>query len=190
MDINKSQSKSRSQLAMAVKVLPNIYLGDNRASMNQKFFEKTEITGVLNMTPNMPNFFCQFENIEYFRISVHDSHAKRDINLMYQYFPAITEYMYKLAVIEQRNILVHCALGRQRSCAAIAAYLIKFYKMTPFESMEFIIQRKPDAFHWGKSANFAKALNHWYYKINNIPIYEVPHLRKETRDNIQSDMTI
>jgi len=167
--ISKSEYKnedSRSRLAMAVKILPNIYLGDNRASQSKTFFEKAEVTGVLNMTPNISNAFSEFDNIEYLRIPVYDSHGKRDVNKMYQYFPIVTEFMYKVTVMENRNMLVHCALGRQRSCAAIAAYLIKFYNMTPVDAMEFILKRKPDAFHWGESANFAKSLNRWYYKLN------------------------
>jgi len=151
---------------MAVKILPNIYLGDHRAANNGSFFEKTNVTSVLNMTPNIPNAFCADENIEYLRIPVYDSHGKRDVNRMYQYFPVVTEFMYKTSVMENKGVLVHCALGRQRSCAAIAAYLIKFYKMTPMQAMDYIMNRKPDAFHWGKSANFAKSLNRWYYKLN------------------------
>lgn len=152
--------------AMAVKILPNIYLGDSRAASSATFFDKAGICSVLNMTPNLPNKYCADDKVEYLRIPVFDTHGKRDVNRMYQYFPIVTEFMYKTSVMENKNLLVHCALGRQRSCAAIAAYLIKFYKMTPLEAMNFIISRKPDSFHWGKSANFAKSLNRWYYKLN------------------------
>jgi hypothetical protein len=60
---------------------------------------------------------------------------------------------------------VGCHLGRQRSCAAIAAYLMRFYKMSPFEAMEFIVNMKPDAFHFGASVNFASAVNKWHRKL-------------------------
>jgi len=159
-------SSHTEKLAMAVKVLPNIYLGDSRASSSEQFFKKAKISSVLNMTASVPNTFCKDENVEYLRIPVYDSREKRDVGKMYAYFPVVTEYMYKISVLERKNLLVHCALGRQRSVAAIAAYLIKFYKMTPIEAMNFILSRKPDSFHWGKSANFAKALNRWYYKLN------------------------
>ena len=149
---------------MAVKILPNIYLGDSRAAYSDSFFEKANIQGVLNMTPNIDNRY-RHKDIEYLKIPVYDSHAKRDVNKMYQYFPVATEFMYKNSVMENKNILVHCALGRQRSCAAIAAYLMKFYKMSPMVAMEFIIKRKSDAFHYGKSANFAKPLNKWYSRL-------------------------
>lgn len=166
IDHDYDDHQRRDKLAMAVKILPNIYLGDKRAASSDNFFDKANITSVLNMTPNIPNSFCSIETMEYLRIPVHDSHAKRDLNKMYQYFPVITEFMYKVSVIEKKNLLVHCALGRQRSCAAIAAYLIKFYRMTPIQAMNFILSRKIDSFHWGKSVNFAKSLNKWYYKVN------------------------
>jgi protein-tyrosine phosphatase len=158
--------KDIDRLAMAVKILPNILLGDNRASSSPVFFKKAKINAVLNMTPNIPHTFCHSEDIEYLRIPVYDSVGKRDVNKMYQYFPMITEFIYKNSVMEDKNILVHCALGRQRSCAAIAAYLMRFYKMTPVQAMDFILKRKPDAFHWGESVNFARSLNKWYYKLN------------------------
>ena|SRR6478609_5488764 len=165
IDKDKDDRNDKEKLAMAVKVFHNTYLGDGRAAQSDAFFDKAAISAVLNMTPNHPNTFCHKDNIEYLRIPVYDSHGKRDVNKMYQYFPLVTEFMYKSSVMEGKNLLVHCALGRQRSCAAIAAYLIRFYNMTPMEAMDFILKKKPDAFHWGASANFAKALNRWYYKL-------------------------
>jgi protein-tyrosine phosphatase len=162
MKINvEKDAAGLNKLAMAVKVFHNTYLGDSRAAQSDSFFEKGNITAVLNMTPNHPNTFCAKDYIEYLRIPVHDTHGKRDVNKMYQYFSLITEFMYKTSVMEGKNLLVHCALGRQRSCTAIAAYLIRFYNMTPLEAMDFVLKKKPDAFHWGASANFAKALNEW-----------------------------
>lgn len=167
-EINNASFSKDDKLAMAVKIMPNMYLGDARAAKSKAFFDKVNISSVLNMTPNLANSFAYFEDIEYMKVPVYDSHAKRDVNLMYQYFPVVTEFMYKNSVLEKKNVLVHCALGRQRSCAAIAAYLIKFYDMTPFSALEFILEKKPDAFHWGQSANFAKSLNKWYYKLHPV----------------------
>jgi hypothetical protein len=144
-----SQPLEKKKL-MAVKILPKIYLGDQKAAANTKFFKKVGIDAVLNMTPNIPNTFRDQDNIEYLRIPVHDSYLKRDVGKMYQYFPVVTEFIYKTSVMEDKNLLIHCALGR----------------MTPLEAMEYIISRKEDSFHWGQSANFAKSLNKWYYKIN------------------------
>ena len=159
-------TRNRTKHILAVKVLPNVWLGDHRAAQNESFFQNENITAVLNATPNVPNLFKNNDSIEYMRIPVYDSFEKRDCNKMYQYFPVITEYIYKSTVIEKKNILVNCYAGRQRSAACIASYLIKYYSMTPIQAMEFLLKKKPDAFHWGKSVNFAKSLNKWYYMVN------------------------
>ena len=147
---------------MAVEVLPRIFVGDSRAANSSSFFKQAQISGVLNMTASIPNKFRCDDKIEYLRVPVYDCKMKRDVNQMRQYFLLVTEFIHKITVLEQRNILVHCALGRQRSCAAVAAYLIRYHDMAPLEAMRFIVARKPDAFHWGKSANFGPALNMWY----------------------------
>lgn len=147
---------------IAVKVLPNIWLGDSSVAENSFFFKTRNICAVLNMTANIPNFFKN-ENIEYLRIPVYDNFEKRDSDKMLEYFPIVSEFIFKNSVIEEKNILVHCAKGRQRSCAAVAAYLVKFYKMSPFQAMEFISKQKNDAFHYGKSVNFAKSINKWFH---------------------------
>ena len=155
-----------ARVPMAVNLLPNIWVGDGRAAQSAHFFKKANISAVLNMTPSVPNVFCADERIEYLRIPVFDSYEKRDPSLLYSYLPVITEFIYKIAVIEKKNIFIGCHLGRQRSCAAVAAYLMRFYKMTPYEAMEFVTKKKSDAFHFGASVNFARALNRWHHKLN------------------------
>ncbi len=169
-----------SRVPMAVKVLPNIYIGDGRAAQSASFFKKADISAVLNMTANVPNTFCGVDTIEYMRVPVYDSYEKRDPNLMLSYLPVITEFIYKAAVIEKRNVFVGCHLGRQRSCCAVAAYLMRFYKMTPMQSIEHVIKQKHDAFHYGESVNFAKSLNVWYHKIHGIAAAETRSLQRKT----------
>lgn len=164
--MTKPALEDPARVPMAVNMLPNIWLGDGRAAQSRNFFRKADITAVLNMTPSVPNTFCAEPNIEYMRIPVYDSFEKRDPALMSSYLPVITEFIYKVAVIEKKNIFIGCHLGRQRSCAALAAYLMRFYNKTPFEAMEYILKKKPDAFHYGASVNFAKSINNYYEKLN------------------------
>ena len=155
-----------SETFIATKVLPNVWIGDKKASESSKFFSNANIQSVLNMTPTIDNVFRQNDGIEYLRIPVYDSVGKRDVNKMYAYFPVICEFIFKNTVIEKKNILVHCAAGKQRSATAVAAYLVKYYRMTPYEAMQYLLKHKPNVFHYGDSVNFAKSLNKWYEKIN------------------------
>ena len=144
----------------AVKIIPNVWVGNHLAAKDEFFFSKEKIQSVLNMSPNIPNNFPI--TTEYMRIYVYDSKKNRNTFLMKTYFPVITEYIYKTCVIENKNLLVNCWLGKQRSTTAVAAYLIKFYNMNPNEAINYILERKPDAFHNGQSVNFIDSLNDWY----------------------------
>jgi len=44
------------------------------------------------------------------------------------------------------NVLVHCNAGRQRSCAVVACYLIKYHNMKPDDAISFIKSRRREAF--------------------------------------------
>ena len=60
------------------------------------------------------------------------------------------------------NILVHCHAGRERSATIVAAYLIYKFCMSPDEAYDFIIEKRPEAFHYGKFYNFHTALQNYY----------------------------
>jgi len=157
-------NKHHSKVAAAVEVAKNIWIGDAVASKDKEFMDKVNIRAIINLTPHLPN--CTLIDVECIQIPVHDLRGLRDQDLFLQYLPCITEFIYKVAVIEDNSILLHCVKGRQRSAAAMAAYLIKFYDMLPMEAMNYLLARKEDVFHWGKSVNFAEALNKWYHQTS------------------------
>lgn len=150
-------------MEIATKVLPNIWIGTALVAEKESFFEKEKIKAVLNITPTVPNFFAYDTSIEYLRVPVYDTKNKRNQQLFLEYFPIITEFIYKNVVLEDKNLLIHCNSDTQRSCSAISAYLIKYYNMNPSEAVDFIKNKKKDAFH--KTINFAKSLNKWYLKL-------------------------
>lgn len=147
----------------AVLMLPRVWVGNEKASINKTFFETEKITAVLNMTPTIPNMFVYDSNIEYTRVPLYDSVKKRDWKKMYEYMPFITEFIYKNSVIEGKNVLVHCRLGYQRSCTALVAYLMKYYSKdyNYTKAIEYCISKKKDAFNYGNSVNFEKSLKKW-----------------------------
>ena len=152
-------------MEIATKVLPNIWVGNSLAAEKESFFEKEKIKAVINMTPTIPNFFAYDASIEYIRIPVYDTKNKLNQEQMLEYLPIITEFIYKSVVLEDKNILIHCNTGKQRSCVAVCAYLIKYYSMNPSEAVSMISTKKKDAFNGTKSVMFAKALNKWYLKL-------------------------
>ena len=152
------------QKTIAVKILPNVWIGNFRAAQSKVFFDKEKITAVINSTVNVPNYFNFDQNVEYLRIPVHDTEKLRDWYRFYQYFPICTEFIYKNAVIENKNVFIHCNMALQRAPTIVAAYLIKFYEIPPEKAINHILKYKPDCFHDRKSVNFSQSLKKWASK--------------------------
>ena len=58
-----------------------------------------------------------------------------------------------------KNVLVHCAMGVQRSATIIACYLLKYYKADINTTILHIKHRRPQSFENG--VNFAKVHQHF-----------------------------
>lgn len=149
-------------LAKYNKISNHIFLGNFQAAKDKDFFKEHKIKAVLNCSKDIPNHYAHHKNIEYMRIPVEDSLKQKDYDLMYEYFPVIVEFIHKHAHIQKNNILVHCWAGRQRSAISVAAYLVSKYKMTPQEACKYVMDKRNEAFHFGKSLNFDQALNKYY----------------------------
>ncbi len=146
------------------KIANHIYLGNIEGAKDKEFFKNKNIKAVLNCTKDIPNYF-KHKNIEYLRVPVDDSLKKKDIDLMLEFFPVAVEFIYKNAVIEKKNVFVHCYAGRQRSCINIAAYLVVKHNMTPHEACKLILSKRPEAFHFGKSLNFEDSLVKYFTSL-------------------------
>jgi protein-tyrosine phosphatase len=149
-------------LAKYDKIMNRVFLGNFQAAKDREFFDTKNIKAVLNCSKDIPNHFAHKRDIEYMRIPVDDSLKERDYELMYQYMPCIVEFIHKHANIQGNNILVHCWAGRQRSAISVAAYLVSKYGLTPHDACKLVLDKRPEAFHHGKSLNFDQALNKFY----------------------------
>jgi dual specificity phosphatase 12 len=150
------------------RIMPRLYLGNFQAAKDREFFQQKNIKAVLNCTKavDIPNHFAHIKDIEYMRIPVDDSLKQKDFDLMYQYMPAAVEFIHKHVDVQKNNILIQCYAGRQRSAACVAAYLISKHKMTPREACKLILEKRPEAFHYGHSLNFDQTLEKYYHYRN------------------------
>lgn len=144
------------------KIIPKLYLGNYQAAKDPEFFKEKKIKAVLNCTKDIPNHFACKKDVEYMRIPVDDSLRETDFRKMYEFFPAIVEFIHKHVVLQKNNILVHCYAGRQRSAISVAAYLVAKMGMTPAEACKYIMDKRKEAFHFGLSLNFEDSLNKYY----------------------------
>ncbi len=183
------------------KILPNLWLGNYKAAHDINFLLDNKIDMVINCTSNIPiihevinkklkkekynniNSFdlCSIHNIETFKIPVNDSLLERDFIIMEHYFKIIIPLLLRKYTVENKNILIHCHAGRQRSTIVVAA-LIKVLldnnyielkeipktdcKLTQFKNIcNYILSKRPQVFTYGFRINFESSYKN-YFNIN------------------------
>jgi len=149
-------------LAKYNKIMNRLYLGNFQAAKDKDFFKKKNIRAVLNCSKDIPNHFASNKNVEYMRIPVDDSLKQKDYDLMFDFMPVIVAFIHKHIVTQKNNILIHCYAGRQRSAISVAVYLVDKYGLDPKEACKVVLDKRPEAFHFGKSLNFDQALSKYY----------------------------
>jgi hypothetical protein len=103
------------------EVIPGLWLGNYKAALNIDFLKQNKIDLIINCTPNIP--FIIRKNIETYRIPVNDSLLERDFILMEKYFKIVIPMLLRKYTIENKKILIHCHMGKQRSAILTAALL-------------------------------------------------------------------
>jgi len=133
------------------KIGENLYLGNKDAIKTENFF-----TLIVNCTKTDVEFPPNCTNC--IRIPVDDTPDESEHLLQ------LLDSTQVLQKIHENTgpVLVHCHAGRQRSCAVVACYLIKYYNMTPIEVVEYIKSKRPEAFFG--SVNFANTINQFYLR--------------------------
>ena len=139
--------------ADAHEIIPRLWLGNARASMDETFIRQNNIVVVFNCTKNLP--FSPIIPIKY-RIPVDDNLEEEEIRNMELWSGEIalkimTEYL------DGKNVLVHCMAGMQRSAASVAFMLIAYMKLRALDAMSFIKEKRRVAFF--PRANFGRAID-------------------------------
>lgn len=133
-------------------IIPQIWLGNYKASQDETFLKNADITVVFNCTKDLP-FHSSIRRR--YRVPVDDNLQEQEIRNL-----ELWSYEIVMKVLQEykagRTILIHCAAGMQRSPAVVAMFLIVLYHMTADKAMEFIKERRPIVFYY--SANFGPAI--------------------------------
>ena len=133
-------------------ILPGLWLGNGKSSMNEDFLKKNKITTVFNCTKDLP-FHSSIR--KRYRVPVHDNLKEEEIRNMELWS---FEIVYKLTKEhKQGNVLVHCYAGMQRSAAVVAMYLIANKNMKCNESITYIKSKRSIAFM--PFTNFYKSID-------------------------------
>jgi hypothetical protein len=161
----------------ANEIMPRLWLGNAKASMNEDFIRQNNITVVFNCTKNLP--FSPMIPIKY-RIPVDDNLEEEEIRNMELWSGEIA-YKMMTEYVEGKTILVHCMAGMQRSAASVAFFLIGFLKMRALDAMKMIKEKRMIAFY--PRANFGRSIDYFDRKFHGEIMPEV----KKIPDRIKID---
>lgn len=148
-------------------IIDKIWISDCDTSQSSKFIKNNKISAVLNMSKEIPNKFGN--KLDYGKVYVNDSLKQQDYDIMAKNLPYAVEFIHKHRDLDGKNVLVHCAAGQQRSCAAVLAYLLKYHpKIAPDikKGGNFIHSKRPLAWHNNNAINFDQALGKYYKTIH------------------------
>jgi rhodanese-related sulfurtransferase len=147
-------------------IIPGIWLGNGKASMNDEFLKKNNITVVFNCTKDLP-FHSSIKRR--YRVPVDDNLQADEIRNLELWSYEIV-YKIKKEHNKGRKILVHCYAGMQRSAASVAMYLIATNKMNSDEAITFLKDKRPIVFF--PAPNFYDAILGFQksYETNILPV--------------------
>lgn len=118
------------------EIFPHVYLAS--------FEDAKEFTGtdvfVINCTKDLPMIYTKGGGT---RLYV-DDHPNSELT-MSSLLPTMVRYIENAG----KDVVVHCFAGQQRSATVVAAYVMRQTGWTPEQTVEFIKNKKPDAFLGG-----------------------------------------
>jgi len=137
------------------KIVDNIYLGNAYNASNFNQLDEYNITTIINITNEIPNYFQNFPKYDYLKISINDTNTDSLIN----FFKKSNKYIKNIQQKKiNQNILIHCYMGSSRSATMLIAYLIIYYNMNPEEAFLFLQEKRPivniNSKFWNELQNF------------------------------------
>lgn len=119
----------------ANQIIDNLWLGALKSSCNREALKERNIETIVSAILGASAIFPFDFNYE--RAKLRDVEYE-DIKCE---FERLLPEIHK-DIINKRGVLVHCVEGRSRSVAIVAAYLIKYKRMTTDQSLAFIKEKR------------------------------------------------
>lgn len=151
----------------AHEILPRLWLGNVKVSVDEDFIRYNNIRVVFNCTKNLP--FSPIIPNKY-RIPLDDNLQEEEIRNMELWSSEIA-YRIISEYIAGNGILVHCMAGMQRSAAAMACMLIAFENLRALDAMRIIKEKRNVAFY--PKANFGRAIYYFDRKFHGEILPEI-----------------
>ena len=143
-------------VSQATEIIPGLFIGNRKASMNNRFFQQNNISVVINCTKDQA-FLKADDRVKrsQIRLAVDDDLSTSEIHKLYKYLMDVTEFIHK-QLMNFKGVLVHCYAGIQRSATVVAAYLMRYGNIDQKKAVEFIKSKRTICFT--PFVNFTKSL--------------------------------
>jgi hypothetical protein len=151
----------------ANEIVPRLWLGNAKAARDDAFLKEKGILTVFNCTKDI-----EFNPLmkRCYRVPVDDNLQAAEIRNMELWS---FEIMSKLCreYREGRTILVHCAMGMQRSAAVVAMFLMTTLKITSDNAITMIREKRPIAFM--PMANFGPSIKGYENSLQRLLLQDL-----------------
>ncbi|XKL65319.1 hypothetical protein PGB90_008739 [Kerria lacca] len=137
------------------EILPWLYMGSQDVAYDYYLLKSNNITHILSIGIPCP----QYNDISNTLIKAYDL-DEFCIAAIFERCFEIINYVKEISGI----VFVHCNAGISRSPTVVAAYLIKYYNITPEEALHRIRKKRPKI---NPNQGFLKQLEDFYFSLPN-----------------------
>lgn len=122
-------------------IIPNLWLGNKKAALDENFIRSNNIKYVVNVTDGI---HCPFQFVTYYHIPIKDKKMCNDElkKVMYSYIDTALEFILK-GLREHVGVLVHCRKGHHRSANIVLLFLMKYLKIGYIPGIIYINNIRP-----------------------------------------------
>eukprot|EP00795_Rhopilema_esculentum_P002428 gene2428-18082_t len=135
--MRKEPCRYRPESSGPIEIIPHLFLGNKKDSVDRKCLEDHKIRYVLNVTHDLPNEFENETSFNYLKLPVEDNWEGNLISLFPQAFAFIEQ-----ARDSEENVLVHCVGGVSRSSTIVIAYLMLKHSYSLNDAYDFVKAKK------------------------------------------------
>ena len=142
------------------KITNNIFLGNINCASNIDFLLSNNISHILNVTSNIPNYFNQFE---YLNIPINTNNLDNNLD---HFFNKSNSFLSDI-INNNKKVLIHCKYGHTRSALFLTIFLIYYYHLTPEQAIYHIRSIRPKTLLRIKIIDIIYKWYHKYIKLNH-----------------------
>ena len=122
---------------LLIEIVPKLWLGD-MASL--------KVVNTINCVINCHKDLHFLDNHKSYNNGIKNNLEKYEIIKMYEYMNESSDYIYK-NLINDKELLVFCENGNQKSATIICAFLMKYGKMSKIGAINSIRTKHKTAFY-------------------------------------------